>query len=292
MEAEERPLKIRKLDAETFEGESLLQPGIGRERLPSPTLSSNSQEHVREPIHAQANGVEANEEQEEAQDSNSPSSQDAVAHAMADGDEEPGQGETLLSKNQLKKLRNKERWEARREERKLKRKVKTQEKRLRNRTVKAEAHAAAKARAAANGNGQSKPVPIGPVRLVNPVGRCGNLLKQTASSSTYAVANHIRPGLWLRWSYDREGTHLPGCSAYPVLLGQLQITVPSTHYSQLLGWPTQTQIRYSSRKASRELEGREVHCGRFRQRSGQSPGIHERERRRGNGGRLCRGQGG
>lgn len=144
MEAEERPAKLRKLEHAALNAESAMVEHQVSDELRHQRV--NVDVHGEEAGHLQSTGADFTDTNEpDANDSESSMSED---HA---GLEPPGQQSTSgppLSKNALKKIRNKERWDAGRDARKLKRKQKIAEKRMRKRAAKEEARAAAMAKAA------------------------------------------------------------------------------------------------------------------------------------------------
>ena len=130
MEPDERPLKVRKLtDAQQHETEEaadrrLIQPSDG------PDVGASGQ--------GETNATDASSDEDDGGVELSVNVADAAP--KADG----GHGESVprpMSKNQMKKLRKRQEWEAGRDYRKAKRKEKTAEKRARKRTAREEEEA-------------------------------------------------------------------------------------------------------------------------------------------------------
>jgi tRNA (guanine9-N1)-methyltransferase len=133
MEAEERPAKLRKLSHGASNEQPQTEPPMAT--LPADVIEDDAEQPQKRPPAEFANGIDAN-------DSSHNSSEDP--HTNLDGsnsdpfallpgpDLAPNSG---LSKNQLKKLRKKQEWEAGRDERKVFRKQKTQEKKARKRAA-------------------------------------------------------------------------------------------------------------------------------------------------------------
>lgn len=147
MEAEERPKKLQKLDK--HETESSV------EQADTPLLSdvnantSGPATENSKPQETAANIANDPEEDDAASDSDVASSRKRIRHKDPDPAEherqllqqaQNGTSTASLSKNQLKKLRRREEWEANRPHRKEKRKQKTQEKKARKRAAREEEH--------------------------------------------------------------------------------------------------------------------------------------------------------
>ncbi|KIW28141.1 uncharacterized protein PV07_07823 [Cladophialophora immunda] len=146
MEAEERPAKLRKLSSNDDKGSAedagppLLSqlPGTITGTVDVPALENSKPEECATNIE-DPSVTRGEEDGQDDSDSSGldPESQPDLAqtpqHQRQDGD-----ASKPLSKNQLKKLRKREEWEAARDYRKAKRKQKTQEKRARKRAAREE----------------------------------------------------------------------------------------------------------------------------------------------------------
>ena len=137
MEAEERPTKLRKLEhSAVVDGSVTAEDDLANEAknfksAPTDATETNGPDAAESEI----SGSEDNEEHQRPEESSN---------------------STLpLSKNALKRIRNKERWDAGRDARKLRRKEKIAEKRIRKRAAREEAQAAA-AKAAEEANWKGK----------------------------------------------------------------------------------------------------------------------------------------
>lgn len=137
MEAGGRPSKMRKLESSVKKEE---QEG---------TVA------VERPVHAilnQACEVEASSSNSPDQDEHSVGQDNNGKNGLATSQPGPDQSEVTLSKNQLKKLKRQQEWEASRDFRKAKRKEKIQEKKERKRAAFEEAASAAVVANSANGD--------------------------------------------------------------------------------------------------------------------------------------------
>ena len=144
MEAEGRPKKLRKLRNGVANDARITAEEDVSHKVPHSQIDVET--HEGKTIHQTSAAADATE-------TNEPKALISEISASEDH-EEPGTPEDQstsalpLSKNALKKIRNKERWDAGRDARKLKRKQKIAEKRIRKRAAKEEAEAAAAAAAA------------------------------------------------------------------------------------------------------------------------------------------------
>jgi tRNA (guanine9-N1)-methyltransferase len=144
MEAEERPAKLRKLEHSALNEEHTLADGDVSNKIPPSQMTPDA--HGKPVNHFEStatDGTETNEPDADASDS--PASED---HAEPETPGEQPTSAVPLSKSALKKIRNKERWDAGRDARKLRRKQKIAEKRIRKRAARDEAQTAAAAAAA------------------------------------------------------------------------------------------------------------------------------------------------
>jgi tRNA (guanine9-N1)-methyltransferase len=151
MEAEERPKKIRKLGHSALNEEHALAEQDVSNEVPPLQMTVDAGEKADHLKSTAADATEINELN--ANDTDISASED---HAEP---ETPGGQSTSalpLSKNALKKIRNKEKWDAGRDARKLKRKQKIAEKRIRKRAAKEEAQAAAAKAAEEESNRKGK----------------------------------------------------------------------------------------------------------------------------------------
>src|SRR5271168_2102094 len=138
MEAEERPTKLRKLEHSAVVDDSV-------------TAEDDLANEAKNFKSAPADAIETNEP--DAAESEISGSEDNEEHQRP---EESSNSALLLSKNALKRIRNKERWDAGRDARKLRRKQKIAEKRIRKRAAREEAQAVAAAKAAEEANWKGK----------------------------------------------------------------------------------------------------------------------------------------
>ena len=137
MEADERPSKMRKLESSVNKEEQ--EGTVALER----------------PVHAildQACEVEASPSNSPDQDDHSVGQDNHDENGLATSQPEPDQSGVTLSKNQLKKLKRQQEWEASRDFRKAKRKEKIQGKKERKRAAFEEAASAAVVANSANGD--------------------------------------------------------------------------------------------------------------------------------------------
>jgi hypothetical protein len=152
MEAEERPMKLRRLDHSTIVDDSVTADDDPTNGVPSAKMSADAQgDEVKNFKSAPADATETNEP--DAAESEISGSEDNEEHQRP---EESFNSTLPLSKNALKRIRNKERWDAGRDARKLKRKQKIAEKRIRKRAAREEAQAVAAAEAAEEANRKGK----------------------------------------------------------------------------------------------------------------------------------------
>jgi tRNA (guanine9-N1)-methyltransferase len=135
MMAEERPAKLRKFEHSALGEEQAGLDNHVLSEVPSRQRTVGAQgEHANYLKASNADATETNEP--DSNESDSPASEDHEEPVT------PGEHSTSalpLSKNALKKIRNKERWDASRDARKLKRKQKIAEKRIRKRAARQEA---------------------------------------------------------------------------------------------------------------------------------------------------------
>jgi hypothetical protein len=151
MEAEERPTKLRKLEHSAVVDDSVTAEDDLTNEVPPAKMSVNAHgDEAKNFKSAPADATETNEP--DAVESEISGSEDNEEHQRP---EESSNSAHLLSKNALKRIRNKERWDAGRDARKLRRKQKITEKRTRKRAAREEAQAvAAKAAEKANWKGK------------------------------------------------------------------------------------------------------------------------------------------
>ena len=152
MEAEERPTKLRKLEHSAVVDDSVtaqddLANGVPPAKMPVDAHGDEAKNFKSAPTDA----TETNEP--DAAESEISGSEDNEEHQRP---EESSNSALPLSKNALKRIRNKERWDAGRDARKLRRKQKTAEKRIRKRAAREEAQAVAAAKAAEEANWKGK----------------------------------------------------------------------------------------------------------------------------------------
>ena len=142
MEAEERPSKLRKLQHHADDDRQMLVENVVKDEVPRSHFAVNA--NKEETINLKSAAADATETNEpDAKGSGISTSEDCEQPEM------PTDQSTLpLSKNALRKIRNKEKWDAGRDARKVKRKQKVAEKRVRKRTAREEARTAATAKAA------------------------------------------------------------------------------------------------------------------------------------------------
>jgi tRNA (guanine9-N1)-methyltransferase len=152
MEAEERPMKLRKLDRSAIVDDSVTADDGLANGVPSAKMSADAHgDEAKNFKSAPADAIETNEP--DAAESEISGSEDNEEHQRPD---ESSNSALPLSKNALKRIRNKERWDAGRDDRKLKRKQKIAEKRIRKRAAREEAQAATAAKAAEEANLRGK----------------------------------------------------------------------------------------------------------------------------------------
>ena len=138
MEAEERPLKLRKLRQYAVDDEGGLIQALSNGH-PEATALDADHDSLRNENAASDHADEASvADQETTSDQASTQARNSVPSNFTNNLPSSSQP---ISKNQLKKLRRKEEWEAGREDRKLKRKQKTIERKARKREAKVEAQA-------------------------------------------------------------------------------------------------------------------------------------------------------
>jgi tRNA (guanine9-N1)-methyltransferase len=141
MEAEERPAKLRKLEHSALDEEHALADDDVSNKVPPSQMTVDAHRESADHFESTAtDGTETNKPDANASDS-------ANSEDCADTPGEQSTSAAPLSKNALKKIRNKERWDAGRDARKLKRKQKIAEKRIRKRVAREEAQTAAAAKA-------------------------------------------------------------------------------------------------------------------------------------------------
>ena len=140
MEAEERPSKLRKLQHHAPNDRQMLAENVVMDEVPRPHPAVDADDE--ETINLKSAAADATE-------TNEPDAERSGCSIYEDC-EEPGmpanQSILPLSKNALKKIRNKEKWDAGRDARKVKRKQKVAEKRVRKRAAREEARTAAAAK--------------------------------------------------------------------------------------------------------------------------------------------------
>lgn len=132
MDTEERPQKLRKLETppESEPAVSLLPQPV--ENVPSSSENSKAQEHAAN----DADAIVVNSE-----DSSDVEHDTGIPSEVHDPSSQNGGNAQSMSKNQLKKLRKREAWDAGRDYRKAKRKQKIQERKQRKRDAKEEEQA-------------------------------------------------------------------------------------------------------------------------------------------------------
>ena len=156
MEAEERPMKLRKLEHSAVVDDSVTADDDLANGVPPAKMSVDAHgDEARNFKSVPADATETNEP--DAAESEISGSEDNEEHQKP---EESSNSTLPLSKNALKRIRNKERWDAGRDGRKLKRKQKVAEKRIRKRAAREEAQAVAAAKAAEEANRKGKKVSI------------------------------------------------------------------------------------------------------------------------------------
>ncbi|EXJ89972.1 hypothetical protein A1O3_03039 [Capronia epimyces CBS 606.96] len=142
MEADERPSKLRKLDSRD---EPNSKTASDKPLLPAVEVNgaivpdTDSANHSKPAEHAAANVADPSKEDDDA-DGSDGSVGPEPTQRNGDPETEP-QSTKPMSKNQLKKIRKQEEWEAGRQYRKAKRKQKLQEKRARKRAAREEGEA-------------------------------------------------------------------------------------------------------------------------------------------------------
>jgi hypothetical protein len=151
MEAEERPTKLRKLEHSAVVDDSVTAEDDLTNEVPPAKMSVDAhRDEAKTFKSAPADATKTNEP--DAAESEISGSEDNEEHQRP---EESSNSALQLSKNALKRIRNKERWDAGRDARKLRRKQKITEKRIRKRAAREEAQAvAAKAAEEANWKGK------------------------------------------------------------------------------------------------------------------------------------------
>ena len=144
MEAEERPTKLRKLENELANAERIpANQDVSNKVPPSQVDAEVREDQATHHRSGTSDATKANAP--EAPVSDSTVSEDYEAPEAL---REQSTSALPLSKNALKRIRNKERWDATRDARKQKRKQKIAEKRNRKRAAREEAKLAARAEAA------------------------------------------------------------------------------------------------------------------------------------------------
>ncbi|KIV83689.1 hypothetical protein PV11_05691 [Exophiala sideris] len=136
MEAEERPAKLRKLDTQ---GEAAAEatadtPLLSDATATLPESLATEPSHTSKPEERTANDADPAAEASEDEDE----SEGGVETELQPQDQNDGPAKPM-SKNQIKKQRKRDEWEAARDYRKLKRKQKLQEKRARKKAAREEA---------------------------------------------------------------------------------------------------------------------------------------------------------
>jgi tRNA (guanine9-N1)-methyltransferase len=143
MEAEERPMKLRKLEHSAVVDDSVTADDDLANGVPPTKMSVDAYgDEAKSFKPTPADATETNEA--DAAESEISGSEGNEEHHEPD---ESSNSTRPLSKNALKRMRNKERWDAGRDARKLKRKQKIAEKRIRKRAAREEAQAVAAAKA-------------------------------------------------------------------------------------------------------------------------------------------------
>ncbi|KIY02970.1 uncharacterized protein Z520_01435 [Fonsecaea multimorphosa CBS 102226] len=154
MDAEERPAKLRKLNsdddlglAEDADADASYLSNLPGTRAVTGTVDAPSLQNSKpEECAANLQDPSVPREEEDVRDESddglgsNPENQPDFAHTAPPQEQQQQNGDAPkpLSKNQLKKLRKREEWEAARDYRKAKRKQKTQEKRARRRAAREE----------------------------------------------------------------------------------------------------------------------------------------------------------
>jgi tRNA (guanine9-N1)-methyltransferase len=147
MDAEERPTKLRKLEHSAVVDDSVTAEDDLANGVPPAKMSVDAhRDEAKSFKPAPADATETNEA--DAAESEISGSEESEEHRKPD---ESSNSTRPLSKNALKRMRNKEKWDAGRDARKLKRKQKIAEKRIRKRAAREEAQAVAAAKAAGEG---------------------------------------------------------------------------------------------------------------------------------------------
>ncbi|KIX00924.1 uncharacterized protein Z518_09989 [Rhinocladiella mackenziei CBS 650.93] len=140
MEAEERPTKFRKLDSKDDLGHEAVSdaPFLSNVKAPGSESSHTPPWRKSKPQEQPANVAEPLEE--EIEDGNGPEAEGETEErpTAVEPHQQNGEPPKPMSKNQLKKLRKREEWEAGRGYRKAKRKQKAQEKKARKRAAREE----------------------------------------------------------------------------------------------------------------------------------------------------------
>jgi tRNA (guanine9-N1)-methyltransferase len=147
MEAEERPMKLRKLEHSAVVDDSVTADDNLANGMPLTKMSVD------------AHGDDAKSFKPTPADATETNEADAAGSEISGSEEyhtpeESSNSTRPLSKNALKRMRNKERWDAGRDARKLKRKQKIAEKRIRKRAAREEARAVAAKAAETNRTGK------------------------------------------------------------------------------------------------------------------------------------------
>ena len=141
-------MKLRKLEHSAVVDDSVtVQDDLANGVPPAKTSVDAHGDEAKNFKSAPTDAIETNEP--DAVESEISGSEDNEEHQRP---EESSNAALPLSKNALKRLRNKERWDAGRDARKLKRKQKIAEKRSRKRAAREEAQAVAAAKAAEEAN--------------------------------------------------------------------------------------------------------------------------------------------
>ena len=135
MEAEERPAKIRKLSYDDDDGDGQKLP----QDLPRGVGGDHEKQPVKDEKIESANGTTTHNSLPEPSKASDSVIAESDPTQVAPQATLPALDTSALSKNQLKKLRKKQEWEAGREERKIIRKEKHQERKARKRAARDEA---------------------------------------------------------------------------------------------------------------------------------------------------------
>jgi tRNA (guanine9-N1)-methyltransferase len=158
MEAEERPTKLRKLEYSAVVDDSVTaDDDLANGVAPTKMSVDAHRDEAKGFKPAPADAIETNEA--DSAESEISGSEENEEHRKPD---EPFNSTRPLSKNALKRMRNKERWDAGRDARKLKRKQKIAEKRIRKRAVREETRAVAAAKAGEEAHWKGKKASILP----------------------------------------------------------------------------------------------------------------------------------